>query len=83
MMAAFRWRADDGPLIVVLGSLKKERKTNVFKDRPHLTKLSRSAHAYADLKKEDSIRDGLNVWEIKRNDWLLADTWLFIFVYHR
>ena len=41
---AFRWRADDGPLIVVLGSsLPSSTKKNVCVGPP-LTKLSGSAH---------------------------------------
>ena len=39
---AFRWWADDSPLIVVLGSNK--RKKNVVKVGPPLTKLSGTAH---------------------------------------
>ena len=44
---AFRWRADDGPLIVIFGSshpssTKKQQK-NVVKVRPPLTKFSGSA----------------------------------------
>ena len=51
---AFRWRADDGPLIVVFGSFlphqpkkkKKKKKTYVVKDGPPLTQLSGSAHEH-------------------------------------
>ena len=46
---AFRWRANDGPLIVVFGSShhqlkEKHTKKNNVKVRPPLTKLSGSAH---------------------------------------
>ena len=43
---AFRWRADDGLLIVVLGSSlpSSTRKKNNVKIGPPLTKLSGSAH---------------------------------------
>ena len=45
---AFRWRADDDPLIVVLGSSlpssTKQEKKNVVKVGPPLTKPSGSAH---------------------------------------
>ena len=47
---AFRWLADDDPLIVVLDPLSphqlKKQKKNV-KDGPPLTKLSRSAHDWS------------------------------------
>ena len=57
-LMAFRWRAHDGPLIVVLGSSlpsstkKKKRKNknkNVVKVGPPLTKLSGSAHGQFNL----------------------------------
>ena len=45
---AFRWRADDGPLIVLFGpthsSSTKKRKKNVIKVGPPLTKFSGTAH---------------------------------------
>ena len=48
-LMAFRWRANDGPLIVVHGSsphiLKKKKKKNLVLVGPSLTKLSGSAHA--------------------------------------
>ena len=50
-LMVFRWRAEDGPLIVVLGSSlpsstkKKKKKKNIVKVGPPLTKLSGSAHA--------------------------------------
>ena len=55
---AFRWRADDDPLIVVLGSFlpsskkkkKKKKKKNVVKVGPPLTKLSGSAHDYDQIR---------------------------------
>ena len=57
-LMAFRWRAHDGPLIVVLGSFlpsstkkkkKKTNKKNEVKVGPPLTKLSGSAHGQFDL----------------------------------
>ena len=53
-LMAFRWRAHDGPLIVVLGSslpssTKKKTKKNVVKVGPPLTKLSGSAHGQFNL----------------------------------
>ena len=46
---AFRWRADDDPLIVVLGSslpssTKKKRKKKLYQNWTPLTELSGSAH---------------------------------------
>ena len=49
-LMAFRWRADDGPLIVVLASTKKRQKKNVVKVGPPLTKLSGSAHEITQKK---------------------------------
>ena len=52
-LMVFRWRAGDGPLIVVLGSplplpaKNIKEKKNVVKVGPPLTKLSGSAHAKA------------------------------------
>ena len=44
---AFRWRADDGPFIAVLGSSSPySTKKNAIKFGPPLTKLSGSAHVY-------------------------------------
>ena len=44
-LMAFRWRADDGPLIVVLGSsLPSSTKKKVVKVGPPLTTFSGSAH---------------------------------------
>ena len=47
-LMAFRWRADDGPLIYLdppsPHQLKKQNKKNVVKVGPPLTKLSGSAH---------------------------------------
>ena len=45
-LMAFRWRADDGPLIGVLGSSlpSSTKKKNVVKVGSPLTKLSGSAH---------------------------------------
>ena len=56
-LMAFRWRADDGPLKVVLGSSLpsstkiKEEKKNVVKDGPPQTNLSGSAHVSKQLRK--------------------------------
>ena len=45
---AIRWRADDGPLIVVFESSFSHRlKKKVFRVRLPLAKISGSAHAYA------------------------------------
>ena len=48
---AFRWRADDGPLIVVLilssTVIIKQQQKNLSKLDPPLTKLSGSAHGVA------------------------------------
>ena len=43
---AFRWRANDGPLIAVFGSYipSSTKKKNVIKFAPPLTKLSGSTH---------------------------------------
>ena len=44
-MLAFRWRADDVPLIEVFGSsLPPHQKQNLVEVGPPLTKLSGSAH---------------------------------------
>ena len=48
---AFCWRADDDPLIVVLGAfLPSSKKKNVVKVGPPLTKLSGSAHDYDQIR---------------------------------
>ena len=58
----FRWRANDDPLIVVLGSSlpsskkkKKKKKKNVVKVGPPLTKLSGSAHVFIEKLNITSI----------------------------
>ena len=43
---AFRWRADDGPLIVLVGSYHHKKRCKVG---PPLAKLSGSAHAHLNL----------------------------------
>ena len=46
-LMAFRWRTDDGPLIVAfVWILSPHRDKNVVKVGPPLTKLSGSAHAW-------------------------------------
>ena len=44
ILMAFRWRADDGPLIVVVESSLPSSKKNVVKVGPSLSKFSGSAH---------------------------------------
>ena len=41
---AFRWRADDGPLLALFSALIRQKK-NVFRNQLPLTKLTGSAHA--------------------------------------
>ena len=55
ILMSFRWRADDGPLIVYLDppspyqleNNNKRKRKNVLKVGPPLTKLSGSAHNWA------------------------------------
>ena len=44
---AFRWRANDGPLLVLFESSlsSSDQKKNVVRDGPPLVKLTGSAHA--------------------------------------
>ena len=53
ILMAFRWRADDGPLIVVFGSshpssTNKKKKKNIVKVGTILTKFSGSVHVLID-----------------------------------
>ena len=50
---AFRWRADDGPFIVIFGfSIPSTiKKINVIKFGPSLTKLSGSAHEWRSVSR--------------------------------
>ena len=47
---AFRWRANDGPLLVLFGSSlpssKRNKKNNIVRVGPPLAKLSGSVHAF-------------------------------------
>ena len=57
---AFRWCADNGPLIVVLGSsIPSSTKKKVVEVRPHLTKRSGSAHAKAGLRLSYATKPGV------------------------
>ena len=57
---AFRWRTDDGPLKVVFGSplLINNKKENVVKVGPPLTKHSGSAHVFllTDIPGSEEVR---------------------------
>ena len=62
-LMVFRWRADNGPLIVAFGSPHQLNK-NIVKVRPPLTKLSGSVHVNIDHIIETFCEWSINFYSV-------------------